>query len=124
MRIEDFEEVEAALRFIGIDAGPDDCDICEDGSVWCGLTEVLPRGSVYDDEDGYDDEPSEGDFTITPCGSLGGKSGLGRVDGNFVGEFDCDDDAIAAARDIMEDESYWPNIWIVSDHGNWSLLSQ
>ena len=70
------------------------------------------------------DEPCEEDFTITPTGSLGGLSGLGRVGGTFIDSFDCDDDAIAAARAIMEDESYWPNIWIVSDHGNWSLLSE
>jgi len=70
------------------------------------------------------DEPCAEDFTITPCGPLGGKSGLGRVEGKFIGEFDCDDDAVAAARAIMEDESHWPNIWFVSDHGNWSLLSE
>jgi hypothetical protein len=70
-----------------------------------------------------DDEPVEGDFTIAPCGRLGGKSALGRHEGKFVGEFDCDEDAAKAARDIMDQEQYWVNIWLVSDHGNWSLYT-
>jgi len=49
MRIEYFEEIREALTLIGIEGDPDDCDICEDGSVWWGLTEVMPKGSVYDD---------------------------------------------------------------------------
>jgi hypothetical protein len=71
--------------------------------------------------DDSEDEPTGGDFTITPCGSLGGRSALGRVEGKFVGEFGCDGDAFEAAKQIMEDEQFWPNVWSVSDHGNWSL---
>lgn len=67
------------------------------------------------------DEILEGDFTITPCGRLGGKSALGVIEGKFVGEFDSDDSAIEAAIEIMRDEQFWPNIWIVSDHGNFTL---
>lgn len=120
MTIETEMMIEESLIFLGFEVHPEECDICEDGSVYYGLTQILPKGSVCDD---HEDQPSEGDFTITPCGRLGGKSGLGRVEGNFVGEYDSDDDAVNAARAIMEEESYWPNIWIVSDHGNWSLLS-
>lgn len=72
----------------------------------------------------FKDEPVDGDFTITPCGSLGCMSGLGRIEGNFVGEFNCDDDAVDAAKQIMQDEQFWPNIWMVSDHGNWSLYTE
>lgn len=81
----------------------DDCEQCEDCAA---------------------DEPCDEDFTITPCGPLGGKSALGRVEGKFVGEFYSDDSAIIAAKQIMEDEQFWPDIWIVSDHGNWELLSE
>jgi hypothetical protein len=68
-----------------------------------------------------DAEPTEEDFTITPTGPLGGLSALGRVGGKFVGTFDCDDDAVREARRLMTVEQWWPNIWIVSDHGNWNL---
>jgi hypothetical protein len=121
MSVESNREIEESLIFLGIDAHPDECDFCEDGSVYYGLTEVLPKGSVYEDDE---DTPTEGDFTITPCGPLGGRSGLGRIGGRFVGEFDSDEDAKDAANQIMYDESYWPNVWMVSDHGNVTLLTE
>ncbi|MHC4705125.1 MAG: hypothetical protein ACYTFQ_31635 [Planctomycetota bacterium] len=40
------EQIEVALRFLGINADAEDCDICEDGTVYWNLTVVLPRGSV------------------------------------------------------------------------------
>ena len=90
-------------------------------SVYNG-EDAIAREDFVDDTDD-EDQPTPGDFTITPCGRLGGRSALGRVEGRFVGEFDCDDDAVRAARQIMEDEQFWPNVWIVSDHGNWSLYT-
>jgi len=38
--------IEQSLLWFGIDGTPDECDICEDGSVYYGLTQILPRGSV------------------------------------------------------------------------------
>ena len=38
--------IEAGLRWLGIEADPSDCDVCEDGSVWYGLVQVLPKGSI------------------------------------------------------------------------------
>jgi hypothetical protein len=38
----DSEQVLSGLRWLGIDATPEDCDYCEDGSVYYGLTQVLP----------------------------------------------------------------------------------
>lgn len=40
------EEIEAALQWFGIEACPADCDYGSDGSVWYGLTEILPKGSL------------------------------------------------------------------------------
>lgn len=37
------QEVVESLICLGIDAKPADCDICESGQVYHGLTEVLPR---------------------------------------------------------------------------------
>lgn len=68
--------------------------------------------------------PHQGDFTITPCGALGGKSALARIDGDFVGEFDSDNAAIEQARTIMQEERFWPDIWLVSDHGNFTRVEE
>lgn len=72
-------------------------------------------------EECADVAPVEGDFTISPTGPLGGLSALARFEGKCIGTFDCDDDAVAEARRIMTAEQFWPNIWIVSDHGNFEL---
>ena len=44
------EVVAAALWVKGIDVEFEDCDVCEDGSVYHGLTQILPRGSVYPEQ--------------------------------------------------------------------------
>ena len=49
MNESDCEAIEASLSWLGIEAMPDDCDVCESGQVYFGLTEVLPRGSVIPD---------------------------------------------------------------------------
>jgi len=38
--------IEEGLRWLGIEAAPSDCDICEDGSVWHGLVQVLPKRTL------------------------------------------------------------------------------
>jgi hypothetical protein len=41
------EKIMRGLRFLGYgEIEPDECDVCEDGSVWFGLMQVLPKGSV------------------------------------------------------------------------------
>lgn len=84
----------------------------------CGAYGDLDEDDKCDD---CVDRPEEGDYTITPCGSLGGMSGVGVIEGKFIGEFHSDAEAITAIRRIMDEEKFWPNIWIVSDHGNWTL---
>ena len=89
---------------------------------WCELDDNDECESCANKED----ELCSGDFTLTPCGALGGKTALGRFEyGNkcFVGEFDSDESAIEEVRRIMQDEQFWPNVWIVSDHGNLALVT-
>lgn len=38
--------IAASLQGLGIDADVDDCDVCEDGSVWYGFVQILPKGAV------------------------------------------------------------------------------
>jgi hypothetical protein len=122
----DIAKIAEGLDWLGYgdDANPTDCDICDDGSVYYGLVQILPKGSVDPDEvsEEFDPEtPVGGDYTITPGGRLGGMSAVGVIEGKFVGLYDCDDDALRAIKAKCDEEQYWPNIWFVSDHGNWSL---
>ncbi len=36
-----YDQVARALKWLGIDASPYDCDYCEDGSVYFGLTKII-----------------------------------------------------------------------------------
>jgi hypothetical protein len=63
------------------------------------------------------DEMQNDDYKLSPCGRLGGKTGVSQS-GNFLGEFNETEDALKFVSEHMEQEQYWPNIWWVSDHGN------
>ena len=67
--------------------------------------------------------PEPEDYTITPCGTLVAQLGVGKVEGKFLGEFSDYDGAMETIKEDMEANQFWPNIWIVSDHGNWELVS-
>jgi len=59
------------------------------------------------------------DYTLTDSR---GKTSVGIVDVGFVGEFVEVEDALQAVRDRMERDQFWPNIWWISDHGNfWQI---
>lgn len=81
---------------------------------------------MHDEDESEEFGPCPDDYTVTPSGPLGGLLAVGRVDGTprqFLGEFREHDDAIRAIAENMEAEQFWPNVWSVSDHGNWSLLN-
>lgn len=66
-------------------------------------------------------EIPEDAYVLTPCGRLGGRTAL-SVSGEFIGEFEDTGAALAAVRERMEREQYWPDVAWVSDHGNWWLI--
>jgi hypothetical protein len=101
----------------------DNCEFCGDERqcVDCGEWCECDDEELCPDCAAKYDEPVQGDYTLTPSGPLGGKIALGRVEmgsRSFVGEFDNEDDAVAAARAQMEGEKWFTDIWWVSDHGN------
>ena len=70
----------------------------------------------------HDELPSPDDFVLFPTGSLGGQTGVSRVQGKHLGTYATTEEALEAVRRIMEAEQYWPNIWYESDHGNAWLI--
>jgi hypothetical protein len=76
-----------------------------------------------DGDDGDEDRPSDDDYTLTSCGPLGGMIGVGVIGGKFLEQFAEQDDAKEFIRDRMNEEKFWPNVWWVSDHGNWDCIT-
>lgn len=51
MTCDERSKIAAALRWFGM-LPTSEVDICENGQVYVGLTEILPRGSVSKDGEG------------------------------------------------------------------------
>jgi hypothetical protein len=79
--------------------------------------------TIESDDSEDDIEPCEGDYTLTPTGHLGGRNAVGIVGGHFLQNFTEEADARRFIRERMDREHYWPNVWSVSDHGNWTLTN-
>lgn len=95
------------------------------------ILEDEPETDTPDDEsadDAESTEPEEGDYTLSPCGSLGSQTRVcqyGKTLGEFVPVGDSSADAMALAfiRCHADREQFWPNAWIISDHGNAHLTT-
>lgn len=75
-----------------------------------------------DDFDFEAEGPEEEDFTITPCGSLGGQTCASQAGGKFIGQFKTDSAALRAICKMMKEQQFFPNVWHISDHGNATLI--
>jgi hypothetical protein len=105
------EEIVFSTGVLGIETDDEDDD--EDGNG--------DGDGDGDDED--EDRPSDDDYTLTPCGPLGGMIGVGVIGGKFLEQFAEQDDAEEFIRNRMNKQKFWPNIWWVSDHGNWNCIT-
>lgn len=74
---------------------------------------------VYDDEP---NEPTEGDYILSSCGELGSKAAVSIYEGKFLREFREESDARNWIQQNMLDHGFFPNVWKLSDHGNWILI--
>jgi len=74
-----------------------------------------------DDESEIEVEMEEGDYQLTPCGPLGGKTSVTQF-GKSLDEFDETEQALEFVRGHMDENNFWPSIWWVSDHGNSWLI--
>lgn len=64
-----------------------------------------------------------GDYTLTPCGHLGGKVSVSQ-DGKHLNEFVEVEDALKFVSEHMEEEKFYSNIWWISDHGNGWMIDK
>ena len=64
-----------------------------------------------------DDKPEEDDAIFTDSGPLGSKTSL-SIGGKHIGEFNSHEEAEKALVEWINHHKYYPNIWIISDHGN------
>ena len=80
-------------------------------------------GRVHDYVTLLEEAPEPDDLVLSPTGPLGSRTLLSVVDGPVIGEYSTEEEAIQAARDYCQREGYWPNLWMLSDHGNWHRLS-
>ena len=69
-----------------------------------------------------DEGPQPEDIIISDCGRLGSKYNVGEVEGKHIGVFNDYDDAIYAIREYTAKHRFFPNVWIMSDHGNYTIL--
>jgi hypothetical protein len=60
--------------------------------------------------------PQEDDITIQPNGDV-------YQYGKLLFEVGDDDDRDAMIRAHMDREQFWPNVWIISDHGNAEIIT-
>jgi hypothetical protein len=65
--------------------------------------------------------PDEGDIFFHNTGKLGAKTSV-SADGKHLGEFSTEEQAHDHARKWSKKNSYTPNAWSVSDHGNHHLI--
>jgi len=66
----------------------------------------------------FEGEMCPGDYAIYSSGPLGAKTSVSIVDENFLGEYSGWNEAQRAICADMEKEQFYPNVWMVSDHGN------
>jgi hypothetical protein len=89
---------------------------CEVVFDYISLTE---DGELYESEN---QQPDSEDYVLTDSGYLGSKTSVSIVDGGFFDEFDSEDDALDAIKEQMDVEQFYPSVWKVSDHGNYTIL--
>lgn len=63
-------------------------------------------------------EPEEEDYVLQPSGPLGSRTTLSIAGGEYIGEYNSDDEALEEVIRRMDEERYYPAVWRISDHGN------
>jgi hypothetical protein len=65
--------------------------------------------------------PDPSDYIKEHSGPLGARVSVGSEDGGHLGEFRTEAEADVAIFRNMEKNKFWPNVWSLSDHGNYHI---
>ena len=84
--------------------------------AWYALETVAQR--EHEDWEAPKDEPGEDSYILSDSRPLGSRTSV-SYEGKHFGEFPDEDSALDAIRANMEDEKFFPEVWKVSDHGNY-----
>ena len=96
---------------------PADVEFLDSGEASLTITAVLSEEDL-DPEDLMPDTPTEGDWIIIDTTVF-------QYDyPGYPTRLDPDEDAEAWIRRQMDVEQFWPDIWTLSDHGNWHLHTE
>jgi hypothetical protein len=102
------------------------------GTVGIGNLERWPEADIIEEiSDSLEapdvEVPQEGDYLISPCGPLGIWTKVTVTgDCNICEVFDGEgqDDRVRIwIRNRMKQENFYPNVWILNDHGNLTLTT-
>ena len=96
-------------------------DFMERNEVVAGEEDRIREPEEFE-EDEFS-EPQDGDYTMTPSGSLGSRTSVGIVNGKFLGEFDSGEAAAKFINKHMQKENFFPNVWYIDDHGGSNLIN-
>jgi len=88
----------------------------EEGATYRKGAKEFEEGFEDDFEEDEEFSPSEEDAYVKPTGNLGGLYSL-SVSGKHLGNFVEWDEVEEALREWTEQNNYYPNLWIIDDHG-------
>ena len=77
----------------------------------------------FSTEEEISNEPESGDIVLQPHGHLGNRTSVSEIDGKHLGIFKSEDEALASVKEYMNDNKYYPKVWIASDHGNFEEVT-
>ena len=68
-----------------------------------------------------EEQPEEEDYIISSSGTLGGRTDVSIYGGKHLATFGDEEDAENFLRKRMDQESFYPKVWFVDDHGGYTL---
>jgi len=76
-----------------------------------------------EDDDDEPQEPEDGDYIIEDCGRLGSRCCATIKGQNYRVEADTREEVEAMIKVQMKNDKFYPNVWALSDHGNYELTT-
>jgi hypothetical protein len=67
------------------------------------------------------EQPEEEDYVISSSGTLGGRTEVSIYGGKHLATFGDEEDAENFLRKRMDQESFYPKVWVLDDHGGYTL---